>query len=125
MSTATKRHRQSPEQALRKVREGERLLSEGTVLTEVLRQLETSEVCVSKRSSGAGNQGPILIASATMWEMGVDSVGNGRAEDRSGPGRRGFVTSPPRLLPTTDRHTDRRTNEPTNKDQPLPTIPLR
>ncbi len=38
-----KRHRHTPEQALRKVREGERLLNEGKDLTEVLRSLEVSE----------------------------------------------------------------------------------
>ncbi len=38
-----KRHRHSPEQALRKVREGEKLLNEGQDLTEVLRHLEVSE----------------------------------------------------------------------------------
>jgi putative transposase len=43
MTTTMKRHRHSPAQALRKVREGERLLNEGTDFTEVLRQLEVSE----------------------------------------------------------------------------------
>jgi len=38
-----KRHRHSPEQALRKVREGERLLNEGQDLAKVLRHLEISE----------------------------------------------------------------------------------
>ena len=38
-----KRRRHTPEQAVRKVREGERLLSEGRDLTEVLRHLEVSE----------------------------------------------------------------------------------
>ena len=38
-----KRHRHTPEQAVRKVREGERLLNEGKDLTEVLRHLEVSE----------------------------------------------------------------------------------
>ena len=35
--------RHTPEQAVRKVREGERLLNEGRDLTEVLRHLEVSE----------------------------------------------------------------------------------
>jgi putative transposase len=43
MTTAMKRHRHSPDQALRKVREGERLLNEGKDLTEVLRHLEIAE----------------------------------------------------------------------------------
>jgi putative transposase len=38
-----KRHRHSPEQAVRKVREGERLLNEGKDLAEVLRHLEIAE----------------------------------------------------------------------------------
>jgi putative transposase len=38
-----KRHRHTPEQAVRKVREGERLLGEGKDLVEVLRQLEIAE----------------------------------------------------------------------------------
>jgi putative transposase len=41
--TTVKRHRHSPEQAVRKLREGERLLSEGKDLTEVLRHLEITE----------------------------------------------------------------------------------
>ncbi len=38
-----KRHRHTPEQVVRKLREGERMLNEGTELVEVLRQLEISE----------------------------------------------------------------------------------
>jgi hypothetical protein len=38
-----KRHRHTPEQAVRKVREGERLLNDGKDLAEVLRVLEISE----------------------------------------------------------------------------------
>ncbi len=36
-----KRHRHTPEQVVRKLREGERILNEGKDLTEVLRTLET------------------------------------------------------------------------------------
>ena len=43
MTTIMKRRRHTPEQAVRKVREGERLLNEGRDLTEVLRHLEVSE----------------------------------------------------------------------------------
>jgi putative transposase len=43
MNTIMKRRRHTPEQAVRKVREGERLLNEGRDLVEVLRQLEVSE----------------------------------------------------------------------------------
>jgi putative transposase len=38
-----KRHRHTPEQAVRKVHEGERLLNDGKDLAEVLRALEISE----------------------------------------------------------------------------------
>jgi transposase-like protein len=38
-----KRRRHTPEQAVRKVREGERLLNEGKPLVEVLRHLEVTE----------------------------------------------------------------------------------
>lgn len=38
-----KRHRHSPEQVVRKLREGDRLLNDGKDLTEVLRTLEISE----------------------------------------------------------------------------------
>jgi putative transposase len=38
-----KRHRHTPEQVVRKLREGERLLNEGKDLTEVIRHLEVSE----------------------------------------------------------------------------------
>jgi hypothetical protein len=38
-----KRHRHTPEQIVRKLREGDRLLNEGKDLAEVLRHLEVSE----------------------------------------------------------------------------------
>ena len=41
--TTMKRHRHTPEQIVRKLREGDRLLNEGKDLTEVLRHLEVSE----------------------------------------------------------------------------------
>jgi len=41
--TTMKRHRHTPEQVVRKLREGERLLNEGKDLVEVLRHLEVSE----------------------------------------------------------------------------------
>jgi putative transposase len=43
MDTIMKRRRHTPEQAVRKIREGERLLNEGSDLAEVLRQLEVTE----------------------------------------------------------------------------------
>ena len=42
-TTTMKRHRHTPEQIVRKLREGDRLLNEGRDLAEVLRQLEVSE----------------------------------------------------------------------------------
>jgi putative transposase len=47
-----KRHRHTPEQAVRKVREGERLLGDGKDLAEVLRTVESSEA--------TGNRGRVL-----------------------------------------------------------------
>ena len=41
--TTMKRHRHTPEQIVRKLRDGDRLLNEGKELTEVLRHLEVSE----------------------------------------------------------------------------------
>jgi putative transposase len=38
-----KRHRHTPEQVVRKLREGERLLNDGKDLAEILRMLEISE----------------------------------------------------------------------------------
>lgn len=53
-----KRHRHTPEQALRKVREGERLLNEGKDLTEVLRHLGISEATWNRwRAQYAGMKG--------------------------------------------------------------------
>jgi hypothetical protein len=43
MTTIMKRRRHTPEQIVRKVREGERLLNEGRDLAEVLRHLEVTE----------------------------------------------------------------------------------
>ncbi len=41
--TTMKRHRHTPEQVVRKLREGDRLLNDGKTLTEVLRHLEIAE----------------------------------------------------------------------------------
>jgi len=43
-----KRHRHTPEQVVRKLREGERLLNDGKDLTEVLRHLVVSEATWSR-----------------------------------------------------------------------------
>jgi putative transposase len=49
-----KRHRHTPEQAVRKVREGERLLNYGKDLTEILRMLEISEATWNRWRSQYG-----------------------------------------------------------------------
>ena len=41
--TTMKRHRHTPEQIVRQLREGDRLLNEGKDMTEVLRHLEIAE----------------------------------------------------------------------------------
>jgi len=49
-----KRHRHTPEQAVRKVREGERLLNDGRDLAEILRMLEISEATWNRWCSQYG-----------------------------------------------------------------------
>jgi putative transposase len=49
-----KRHRHTPEQAIRKVREGERLLNDGKDLAEILRTLEISEATWNRWRSQYG-----------------------------------------------------------------------
>ena len=49
-----RRHRHTPEQAVRKVREGERLLNDGKDLAEVLRRLEISEATWNRWRSQYG-----------------------------------------------------------------------
>jgi hypothetical protein len=49
-----KRHRHTPEQVVRKLREGERLLNEGKDLVEVLRHLEISEATWNRWRSQYG-----------------------------------------------------------------------
>jgi Flp pilus assembly CpaE family ATPase len=49
-----KRHRHTPEQAVRKVREGERLLNDGKDLAEILRTLEISEATWNRWRSEYG-----------------------------------------------------------------------
>ena len=49
-----KRHRHTPEQAVRKVREGERLLNDGKDLAEILRALEISEATWNRWRSQYG-----------------------------------------------------------------------
>jgi hypothetical protein len=49
-----KRHRHTPEQAVRKVREGERLLNDGKDLAEILGTLEISEATWNRWRSQYG-----------------------------------------------------------------------
>ena len=49
-----KRHRHTPEQAIRKIREGERLLNDGKDLAEILRTLEISEATWNRWRSQYG-----------------------------------------------------------------------
>ena len=49
-----KRHRHTPEQAVGKVREGERLLNDGKDLAEILRALEISEATWNRWRSQYG-----------------------------------------------------------------------
>jgi len=59
MDTIMKRLRHTPEQAVRKVREGERILNTGADLTEVLRTLEVSEATWNRwRSQYGGMKAP-------------------------------------------------------------------
>lgn len=53
-----KRHRHTPEQAVRKVREGERLLNDGKDLAEVLRTLEISEATWNRWRAQYGGMKP-------------------------------------------------------------------
>jgi putative transposase len=49
-----KRHRHTPEQAVRKLREGERMVNEGQDLTDVLEQLEIAEATWNRRPNQYG-----------------------------------------------------------------------
>lgn len=54
-----KRHRHTPEQIIRKIREGEKLLNEGKDLAELLRHLEISEATWNRwRNQYGGMKAP-------------------------------------------------------------------
>ncbi len=54
-----KRHRHTPEQIVRKLREGERLLNEGKDLTDVIRHLEIAEATWNRwRNQYGGMKAP-------------------------------------------------------------------
>jgi transposase-like protein len=67
-----KRHRHTPEQAVRKVREGERLLNEGKDLTEVLRHLEVSEATWNRWRSQYG--GMKVTEAKRLRELEVENA---------------------------------------------------
>jgi transposase-like protein len=67
-----KRHRHTPEQAVRKLREGERLLSEGKDLTEVVRHLEIAESTWNRWRSQYG--GMNVDAAKRLKELEVENA---------------------------------------------------
>ncbi len=67
-----KRHRHTPEQAVRKVREGERLLNDGKDLAEVLRTLEISEATWNRWRSQYG--GMKASAAKRLRELEAENV---------------------------------------------------
>ena len=78
--TTVKRHRHTPEQAVRKLREGERLLNEGKDLTEVLRHLEIAESTWNRWKSQYGGMNPdaakraLRVLAALRVSAGLDGV---------------------------------------------------
>jgi hypothetical protein len=83
MDTIMKRRRYTPEQAVRKIREGERLLNEGQDLVEVLRHLEVSEATGQHRSYNASN----LDRSARRISVSLRACVRSPASIRAGGGR--------------------------------------
>ncbi len=67
-----KRHRHTPEQAVRKLREGERLLNDGKDLTEVLRHLEVSEATWNRWRSQYG--GMKVTEAKRLRELEVENA---------------------------------------------------
>jgi len=78
--TTVKRHRHSPGQAVRKLREGERLLNEGKDLTEVLRHLEITESTWNRWRNQYGGMKADAVKRlkglyALKWGVGVGRLG--------------------------------------------------
>ena len=65
--TTMTRHRHTPEQIVRKLREGDRLLNEGKDITEVVRHLEIAE---STWNRWRAQYGGIRQTSARRWRGG-------------------------------------------------------
>jgi hypothetical protein len=92
-----KRHRHTPEQIVRKLREGERLLNEGKDLTEVVRHLGIAESTWNLwRSQYGGHEGRRGQAAppARDRERPTEAAGRGRAGqgDAQGAGRGKLLT---------------------------------
>ena len=96
--TTMKRRRHTPEQAVRKVREGERMLAAGSDLTEVLRHLEITESTWHRwRRAYAGmsaSDAKRLKELESENAPAQEAVGGGRAGqgDAQGAGRGKMVT---------------------------------
>ena len=77
-----KRHRHTPEQVVRKLREGDRLLNDGKDLAEVLRTLEISEATWNRWR----NQYGAMKADGAKRLLELESE-NGRLKKAAGRGR--------------------------------------
>ncbi|HSH58349.1 MAG TPA: hypothetical protein VK988_01670 [Acidimicrobiales bacterium] len=88
-----KRHRHSPEQIVRKLREGDRLLNEGKDLAEVLRHLEVSESLLEPLAGPVrgheGQRGQAPARARSRKRPAEEAAGRGRAGqgDAQGVGR--------------------------------------
>ncbi len=104
--TTMKRHRHSPEQVVRKLREGERLLNDGKDLTEVLRHLEISEAswnrwrnqCGGMKATEARRLRELEVENGRLKKLLAEAAGQGDAQGagrgrsyRSRRGRKGGV----------------------------------
>ena len=96
-----KRRRHTPEQAVRKVREGERMLGAGSDLTEVLRHLEITEstpLHTARRTNTNPNTHstwthkriPLNSTRSTYLYISAEST----VEDSSGPDQQVVRTTP-------------------------------
>src|SRR5580692_3363884 len=87
MDTIMKRHRHTPEQAVRKIREGERLLNEGSELVEVLRQLEVSKATWNRWRTQYGGMKADEATSTLGSSARRDAGTAARARSLRGPRR--------------------------------------
>jgi hypothetical protein len=82
-----KRHRHTPEQIVRKLREGDRMLNEGKDITEVGRHLEIAESTWNRLMGCDYGTSVVSLGVATLKPM----VFTGRRKDLCSPGSRGAV----------------------------------